>query len=74
MSHDVGMEKVFKWTTHAEATAEEVAYWRSQSVEERVSAVELIRRVTPGVYDDAPARLERVYRLAVREPSAGSRE
>ncbi|HZS37844.1 MAG TPA: hypothetical protein VFF06_13495 [Polyangia bacterium] len=33
----------YRWTTPAEAARDEGRYWRSVSVEERVSAVELIR-------------------------------
>ena len=61
------MEKVFEWTTPEKAIQSEVAYWALQSIEDRVSAVETLRQATLGIYtDEAPARLERVYRLAVR--------
>ena len=62
------MEKVFAWTTPARAIRAEAAHWRSVSVEERVSAVESIRRATPGVYGGVPARLERVYRFVELAP------
>jgi hypothetical protein len=60
------MEKVFSWTTHDDAVKREGAYWLSRSVEERVSAVETIREATLGIYDEAPTRLERVYRVVER--------
>lgn len=64
------MEKLLKFTTHAAAAAEESRHWRSLSVAERVSAVELLREAT-GVYGDDPSpRLERVYRLVVVPPRA----
>jgi len=61
------VDKVFQWTTPEEAIRSEVAYWALQTVEDRVSAVETLREATLGIYaDEAPARLERVYQLAVR--------
>ena len=62
------MKRVFSWTTHEESAREEGRYWRSVSIEERVSAVELLREVTPGIYAEAPVRLERVYKLFVLAP------
>jgi hypothetical protein len=61
------MDKVFSWTTPREAIRTEVAYWATQSVEERVSAVETIREATLGIYtDETPPRLERVCQITVR--------
>lgn len=64
------MDKVYEWTTPEEAARAEGAYWRSRSIEERVSAVEAIREATPGIYGEAPARLERVYRFVELSPGA----
>ena len=50
------MEKVYAWTTPREAVRAEGEYWRSRSIEERVSAVEAIREATVGIYGEAPAR------------------
>jgi hypothetical protein len=61
------MEKVFPWTTPEDAVAEEVRYWASVSPSERVAAVEMLRQRTPGIYGDAPSRLERVYRFVERQ-------
>lgn len=63
------MDKTYCWTTPQEAINDEVRYWRSVSVAERVSAVETIRQATLGIYnDEAAPRLERVYRFVEREP------
>lgn len=43
--------KAYAWTTHEEAARQEGAYWRSVSIEERVSAVETIRQATIGIYE-----------------------
>jgi len=59
------MKPVYAWTTHEEAAREEGRHWRSVSVDERVAAVEVIRRATVGIYDKLPARLERVHSLTV---------
>ena len=65
------MDKVFRWTTPEDAIAEEVRYWNSVSPSERVAAVEVLRQRTPGIYGDAPPRLERVRHLFVdREESS----
>jgi hypothetical protein len=64
------MDKVYEWTTPEQAIRAEVEHWRACSIEERVSAVELIREATPGIYGDAPARLERVYRFVELPPRA----
>ena len=50
-----------------DAIAEEVRYWNGVSPSERVAAVETLRQRTPGIYGDAPSRLERVYRFVDRE-------
>jgi hypothetical protein len=47
------VEKFLTFTTHAEAAADEARHWRAASVEERVSAVELLRERTLGVYGEA---------------------
>lgn len=52
------MRTDFKWTTPEEATRDEVRYWQSCSVEERVAAVEVIRQATVGVYDEFPCRMD----------------
>lgn len=64
------MDKVYEWTTPEEAARAEGAHWRSRSIEERVSAIEAIRRATAGIYGDAPARLERVWRFVELPPRA----
>jgi hypothetical protein len=64
------MDKVYAWTTPEEAVRAEGEHWRSCTIEERVSAVEIIRERTPGVYGEAPARLERVYRFVELPPRA----
>ena len=65
------MEKTYRWTTPEEAIKDEVRYWQSVSIEERVSAVETLRQATLGIYDDeAAARLERVYRFVERPKGA----
>ena len=61
------MEKIGKWTTPEEAAREAGCYWMSRSIEERVSAVEVLRGATLGVYGDVPARLERIHQLVVLE-------
>jgi hypothetical protein len=61
------MEKVFRWTTPEDAIAEEVRYWQGVSPSERVAAVETLRQRIPGIYGDAPCRLERVYRFIDRK-------
>ncbi len=62
------MEEVYKWTTPAEAIQSEGRHWRSVSPEERLAAVETIRRATPGIYGPIPARLERTYRIVELTP------
>ncbi len=58
------MERIYRWTSPEEAVADEVRYWREQSIEARVSGVELIRQATFGIYtDEAAPRLERAHRL-----------
>jgi hypothetical protein len=64
------MDKVYEWTTPEQAIRAEAEHWRKCSIEERVSAVELIREATPGIYGDAPARLERVYQFVELPPRA----
>lgn len=59
------MEEHYRFTTPEEATRAEVDYWLSVPIEERISAVERIRRATLGIYDGATPRLERVYSLVV---------
>jgi hypothetical protein len=61
------MEKVYTWTTPEQAVKAEGDYWRRCSIEERVAAVETLRQATVGIYGDAPARLERVYRFVELE-------
>ena len=61
------MEKVFAWTTPEDAVRDEVRYWQGCSIEERVAAVELLRRATLGIYDEPSPRLERTHRWV--EPS-----
>src|SRR5262245_37506085 len=63
-------DKPYKWTTPSAAIRDEVRHWRSVSIEERVAAVELLRRVTLGIYDDHPARMERTYRWVDIAPRA----
>jgi glycyl-tRNA synthetase alpha subunit len=58
----------FQWATSADAARDEGRYWRSVSIAERVSAVETIRRATPGIYGDTPARMERTYRFVILPP------
>ncbi|MCA9639764.1 MAG: hypothetical protein H6718_13780 [Polyangiaceae bacterium] len=53
------MRDDFKWTTPEQAIRDEVRYWASVTVEERVAAVETIRRATIGIYGDTPPRMER---------------
>jgi hypothetical protein len=67
------VEKTFAWTTPEEAIRAEGRYWRSRSIEERVAAVEVIRRATPGIYGRLPARLARVHRLVDLAPRTVSR-
>ena len=64
------MEEVYKWTTPSEAIKSEGRYWQSVSPEERLAAVETIRRATPGIYGEIPARLERTYRIIELAPGA----
>ncbi len=52
-------------TTFDGAVRHEVRHWLARSMVERVSAVEIIRRATWGIYGDAaPARLVRVEFLS----------
>jgi hypothetical protein len=67
------VEKTFAWTTPEEAIRAEGRYWRSRSIEERVAAVEIIRRATPGIYGRLPARLARVFRWVAIAPRTVSR-
>src|SRR5438876_10573900 len=60
---DTELVKRYRWATPEEATRAEGRYWRGLSVADRVSAVETIREATVGIYDEAPARMERTYRL-----------
>ncbi len=64
------MDKVYEWTTPEQAIRAEAEHWRKSSIEERVSAVELIREATWGIYGEAPARLERVYQFVELPPRA----
>jgi hypothetical protein len=62
------VEKTFAWTTPEEAIRAEGRHWRARSIAERVSAVEVIRRATPGIYRGVPGRLARVHRLVDLAP------
>jgi hypothetical protein len=50
-----------------EADAADKAYWRAQSPQARLEALELMREVAYG-YDPATARLERVLEVIERPP------
>jgi hypothetical protein len=50
-----------------EADAADKAYWRAQSPQARLEALELMRQVAYG-YDPATARLERVLEVVERPP------
>src|SRR5207244_2669478 len=60
--------KPYRWTTHGEAVRAEREHWRNVSIADRVSAVETIREATIGIYDEAPARMERTYRFIALPP------
>jgi hypothetical protein len=45
----------------------DAAYWRQQPPEERLAALEQIRREYHGWTDDTQPRLQRVYSVAKRE-------
>ena len=56
------------WTTHEEAAAEDRAYWNTRGIEERVAAVELIRRATTQTATDPSERMARVFEFVDRPP------
>jgi hypothetical protein len=56
------------WIAHDQAAREEGAYWRARSIDERVAAVELIRRATPATAASATARMGRVFELIELTP------
>jgi len=57
----------FQWTTPQQAERDELAYWRSRPIFERLAAVEEMRR-RAGVYDGAPDGMDRVARFVEIEP------
>jgi hypothetical protein len=54
---DDDVRRVARWTTPEQAVRDEMAYWLSRPVAERISAVETLRELTWGIYDEAPIRL-----------------
>src|SRR5262245_22595347 len=59
------MKPSWSWTTPAAAAAASASYWKRRSFADRLAAVELARRATPGSYGEATPRLERLSRLVV---------
>ncbi len=51
-----------------EADASDKEYWRTQSPQARLEALELMRQVAYG-YDPLTARIERVLEVVKREPN-----
>jgi hypothetical protein len=65
----VRMDKTaFSIVSLFEADEIDKAYWRAQSPQARMEALELMRQVAYG-YDPATARLERVLEVVERPPS-----
>ncbi|MDZ7652893.1 MAG: hypothetical protein U5L03_10245 [Burkholderiaceae bacterium] len=60
------MEKVVTRTTLRGAPSD-LAYWRSRPVEERIAALESLRRKALAARPDAEQRLQRVCRVTQRE-------
>jgi hypothetical protein len=61
----VDVKRTGRWISNDQAIADSAVYWQRQPIARRIEAVELARRITPGVYGAAAARMERVYQLAV---------
>jgi hypothetical protein len=54
---------VFSFKTFAEAEADDIDYWLSKTPQERIEALEYMRRWAYGD-DQVDARLQRVYTIA----------
>jgi hypothetical protein len=57
----------FSVTTLADADKEDLAYWRSRSPEDRLTALELSRQITYG-YDPTTRGLSRFFEVAEFPP------
>ena len=62
------MEKVIKVTTHEELAEEDKRFWLTQSHEQRLDAVELLRLEAGNFLYEYPARLQRVVSVARKAP------
>ena len=58
------MEKTIKiYNSFAEQEKDEIAYWKNLSGEKKLEILEAIRANYWAMHDDAPTRLQRVYRI-----------
>lgn len=62
------MERVISVTTHEKLAAEDKRFWLSQSPEQRLDAVELLRLEAGNFLYEYPARLQRVVSVARKAP------
>ena len=60
---DFMMDRTTVWKGRIDETPSDFAYWRQQSPEMRLAALESIRREYHGWHDDAPPRLQRVCQI-----------
>jgi hypothetical protein len=60
------MQPVVRITRLKDQGRDDLRYWLSRPVAERIAAVEQLRRDHEGVTADAEPRLQRVYRLVQR--------
>jgi hypothetical protein len=60
------MQPVVRITRLKDQARDDLRYWLSRPVAERLAAVEQLRRDHEGVTADAEPRLQRVYRLVKR--------
>jgi hypothetical protein len=60
------MQPVVRITRLKDQARDDLRYWLSRPVAERLAAVEQLRRDHEGVTADAEPRLQRIYRLVKR--------